>query len=181
MNESQLASQQAIAAVMKGDFDPELPSAVRDALLDVILAWADLDMVMAFLAAAVTGLDPSEGADRFGRKVIADKLKVISRAAAAAGAGHVAAALLRISDAYPDKALLRKRIAHARCAGVRKSDPEQVIFLPYERGEAANQLVVEIHHLQAFKAATAWARQVHDKCVSVIDSSGFFAVRDQSA
>ena len=161
-------------ALVEGDIDPVIPPAAREVMLDLVLAWANLDGSVAFLAAATGGLNPSQGAERFGRKVIADKLIAAAKSLKASGHDADAARVQRISDEYPDKAKLRRRVAHSRCAGVRRSDPSRVVFLPYETEGPDGHLAMEIYGLDAFAADTAWARRVHGVFLDAVDRLGFF-------
>ncbi|MBU0555637.1 MAG: hypothetical protein KKD64_13240 [Alphaproteobacteria bacterium] len=161
-------------AIAEGDLERELPFAVREVLLDVILTWANLEMVTGFFVAQVLELNPDEGADKFGRKEIADKLKRASKALQEAGNLELAKQITEIANAYPEKALLRRRIAHSKCAGVRKSLPDRVVFLPYEREGPPEHLALEVIHISKFNDAVEWARDVHDHLLKYVDNAGFF-------
>ena len=143
-------------------------------MLDVILAWADLDSSTAFFAAALGDLNPGQGADRYKRSVIADKLKAAAKALEALGQKEAAAVVRAIGEEYPDRALLRKRIAHSRCAGVRKSDPTRVVFFPYETEGPDGHLAVEIFGLERFASNVEWARGVHLNLMHYVNSVQFF-------
>jgi len=132
-------------------------------------------MVTGFFVAQVLGLDPDEGADKFGRKEIAEKLKRASKALNERGAARAASKILEIADDYPQKSLLRRRIAHSKCAGVRKSIPSLVIFLPFEREGPPGHLAVEIIHISKFSEAAKWAEDVHDYLMQQVDEANFFA------
>jgi len=164
-------------AVLEGDIQRGLPPDIREVLLDVILAWANLDMATAFFVASLFGLSPDEGADKFGRKEIADKLRRASKALRESGNTNAAVKVGEIAEAYPDKALMRRRIAHSRCAGVRKSAPDRVIFLPFEREGPPGHLAVEIIHISKFAEAAAWADEAHTYFMQHADSAGFFNER----
>lgn len=161
-------------AIITGDLERSLPSEAREVLLDVILAWANLDLATAFFVASVSGLNPDAGADRFGRKEIAEKLKRAVKALDERGEADVAARVREIADAYPDKSLLRRRIAHSKCAGVRKSLPSRFVFLPYEREGPAGHLAIEIIDMSQFIDAANWATEVHDYFIAYTDSAEFF-------
>lgn len=168
-------------AVADGDLNPVLPAEVREAMLDVILAWANLDAVTSFLAAAISGMDPDQGADSFGRKVIADKLKSMAKPLKAAGQTEGVETIERIAVEYSDRAYLRKRIAHSRCAGVRISNPDAVVFLPFERERPPGNLAIEIFDLAKFREATDWARTVHDHFLRIVDGADFFNMEHRTA
>lgn len=161
-------------AIVAGDLERNLPNDVREVLLDVILAWASLDMATAFFVASVCELTPDEGADKFGRKEIADKLKRASKALQTRGKEDLASKVREVAHIYPDKALLRRRIAHSRCAGVRKSLPNRIIFLPFEREGPRGNLAVEIIDISKFADAAKWAIEVHDYFMQHVDDAAFF-------
>lgn len=90
--------------------------------------------------------------------------------------GHpeVSTRILEIANDYPEKALLRRRIAHSKCAGVRKSVPSRIVFLPFEREGPPGNLAVEIIHLSKFIEAAKWAEQVHEYLMQHVDGTNFF-------
>ena len=163
-----------LVEILSGDLEPVLPPNVREAMLDVILAWANLDASTAFFAAALGDLNPDQGADRFKRSVIADKLKAAAKALEELDQKDAADLVRAIGEEYPDRALLRKRIAHSRCAGVKKSDPSRVVFLPYEREGPDGHLAVEVFPLERFASNVEWARGVHVNLMSYVDKVQFF-------
>jgi hypothetical protein len=161
-------------AIVEGDIEPVLPADVREAMLNLILAFANLDGATAFLAASLSGLGIDKGAERFGRKIVADKLKAASKALSQAGRQQEARFIDEISADYVGRALIRKRIAHARCAGVRKSDATRVIFLPYEREGPAGHFAVEVHGIETIRSDAAWAEHVGNTIMAYVDATGFF-------
>jgi hypothetical protein len=163
-----------VSADIEADTERKLPHEVREVLLDVILAWANLDMVTGFFVALTSGLNPDEGADRFGRKEIADKLKRASKALRENGKEEVASMVCQIADEYPDKSLLRRRIAHSKCVGVRKSNPSCLIFLPFEREGPPGNLAVELIPLSKFDGAVKWAKQAHDYLMQHVVDADYF-------
>lgn len=169
-----------IDATILADLQREIPQVVRDAMLDLVLAWASLDMATAFFLASLSGLDPDLGAEKYGRKEIADKFKRTSKLLDEAGEHDRSAEIKKIAEAYPSKALYRRRIAHARCAGVRKSDPEKLVFLPYEREGAPGNLAIEIFDVSLLIDARNWADAVHGYLMAMVDQADFFQVRASS-
>jgi hypothetical protein len=133
-------------------------------------------MATAFFVALASGLNPDDGADKFGRKEIADKLKRAAKALEVRGKEKVAARVRKIADAYADKAFFRRRIAHSKCAGVRKSIPSRVVFLPFEREGPPGNLAVEVFHISKFVDAAKWAKKVHDYLMEQVDAGDFFQV-----
>lgn len=151
-----------LQAILSGDIEPTLPPNVREGLLNVILAWANLDMATAFFVASVKGLNPDEGAEKFGRSEIADKLKKAANALEEQDNYPLAARVRKIADAYPQKALFRRRIAHTKCAGVIRSKPDRIIFLPFEREGPPGHLAIEVYDLEVMIEVAEWAKDAHD-------------------
>lgn len=164
----------SLDAVLEHGIQRTLPQDVRDVLLNVILAWAELDMATGFFVSLVLGLDPDAGATKFGRREISDKLKRSSKALKEAGEFEVARVVLEISSQYPEKATYRRRIAHSKCAGVLMSDPTRIVFLPFEREGPPGNLAVELIPLEKFSDATTWAKSAHDILMFQVDRQKFF-------
>lgn len=98
-------------AVLNGDLDDFLPRRVRDILLNLILAWAKFDTAIAFLAASASGLNPDEGADKYGRSQLGQKLTATAKALREMGDHENAAIVDRLKEASPSFAKLRNRVA----------------------------------------------------------------------
>ena len=163
--------------ILWGDLDPNLPAEVRASMLDLVLAFANLDGSVAFLASMIAGLNPREGADKLGRKTIGDKLKIAIKILKDQGREDDAAVLQTVKDQYPGRSALRNRIAHSRCAGVRRSDPTRVIFLPYEGEGPDDSLALEIYGPPAFEMDRKWAEEMHISFMQVVDRHDFFQFR----
>lgn len=163
-----------MSALLGGDLDRKLPNQVREVLLDVILAWADLDMTTGFFVSQVTGMDPDSGAEKYGRKFIEDKLKKASRALSEKGHLSMAKSVLSIANEYPEKSLFRRRIAHSKCAGVRRTANNRIVFLPFEREGPPGHLAVEVIDVSQFVEAKEWAEQVSRQLIDYVDGEGFF-------
>jgi hypothetical protein len=166
-----------LEAILTGDLQPRLPSEVREVLLDVVLAWANLHVVTAFFLSSVTGLDPDDGARRYGRREIADKLKRASKALQEKGNGPLADRVQETADLYQEKSFYRRGIAHSKCAGVRKSDPTQLIFLPFEQEGPPGHLAMEVFNIELFQDAVEWAKSEHDFYLNQVDDAAFFEPR----
>lgn len=165
-----------IEAILSDDLQRELPEYIRSALLKVILEWAKLDMATAFFVSLVAGLTPDEGADRFGRKEIADKLNKAANKLRDDGNISTSHEVQKIADEYKDMAFIRRRIAHSKCAGVRKSMPDRIIFMPFEREGPPKNLAVEVIDVSRLNEAAAWAKRAHDYFLAHVDQAGFFEV-----
>lgn len=163
-----------VIAVLEGDLEPSLPPAVRETMLDLILAFANLDGSTAFFSAARNNLDPGEGADKYRRWPVARKFKEAAKALRRSGQIDEAALLLRISDDYADRSEVRNRVAHSRCLGVRRSDPTLIVFMPYENEGPARHLAVEGYRLARLEADLEWARGMNTALLAYVEASGFF-------
>ncbi|MFU7527481.1 hypothetical protein [Qipengyuania sp. ASV99] len=174
-NKSASLPNQEVAKILSGDLTREVPQEVRNVLLDVILIWASLDMATAFYLSSIKGLDPSEGANRYGRKEIAEKLKKAAKALFDEGKNDTASEIQKIAADYPDKAFYRKRIAHSRLVGVRASDSSRLVFLPFENEGPPGNLAMEVLSVELFSDAFRWAQAAHVFFMALVDQEGFFS------
>ena len=168
-----------VDAILEGDLQAKLPQEVREAMLDVVLAWANLDMATAFFVSLVSELDPDDGAKKFGRKQIEEKLARAGKILAENKREELAEEVREIAESYQEKSFYRRRIAHSKCAGVRKTNPRRVVFLPYEQEGPPGNLAVEIFALDFFTEAITWARSAHDTLMKYVDDADYFGVRKQ--
>jgi hypothetical protein len=69
--------------------------------------------------------------------------------------------LAKIEKDYENHSFARNRIAHSNCKGVKRSDPDYVLFWTYKKvGE--NQLAVDAVSIQEMERATNWGRTITD-------------------
>jgi hypothetical protein len=167
-------AREDVTAVLEGDLEPTLPPAVREVMLDLILAFANLDGSTAFFSATLNGLDPGEGANEYRRWSIAKKFKEAGKALRRVKRLDEAALLGKISQEYADRSEVRNRVAHSRCAGVRRSDPALIIFMPYEPEGPEKHLAIEAYRLQRLEADLEWARGMNRVLLTYVEASSFF-------
>lgn len=105
---------------------------------------------------------------------VGKKLKDAAKALRKCGQEEGAEIIDRLKEAFPPHAKLRNRVAHGRCIGTRRSSPNQIVFLPYEREGPPGHLAIEIYELERFEAATKFARKLHDILMRAVDEAGFF-------
>jgi hypothetical protein len=167
-------SPEDVTAILNGDLEPVLPPDVREVMLDLILAFANLDGSTAFFSASLNDLDPGEGAKKYRRWPIARKFKEAAKAMRRSERVDEAALLDRISEEYADRSEARNRVAHSRCLGVRRSDPMLIVFVPYEKEGPAKHLAIEGHRLARLKADLEWARGMNSTLLAYVKATGFF-------
>lgn len=145
-----------------GQFQPEeieddLQPRHREAMLDLVLAWASLDGALGMMLARVVGVSLVEGAELFEKMPATARFAEMRRMMLRSGTGVEAARLLKKhKKEYERLCPIRNMIAHSHCAGWWSKRPDYVVFLTY-RKEGSNALAVDCVNLHGMRRATAWA------------------------
>jgi hypothetical protein len=63
------------------DINPEVPSPTRELMLDMVLAWANLDGAISMMTSAMYGLNPTTGSLLMGKMRANEKLGKAARLA----------------------------------------------------------------------------------------------------
>ena len=91
----------------------------RDAMLDLILAWGNLDGALGILLSTARGLPLDQGAAKFGRSSNPDKLEKLCQWLRKQPGGVVTAGKLEEHISFYRKySEPRNCIAHSKCVGV---------------------------------------------------------------
>ncbi|MDR6790794.1 hypothetical protein J2Y58_004177 [Sphingomonas sp. BE138] len=151
--------------------DREIPQAIRDAMLNCVLAWGSLDGALSMLLARVTGMSFSEAADTIGKDSGTVKLNKMRDAMLERGANDVAAAIRKHKKAYEKRIAPRNRIAHARVAGVWTKDPDYIVFAVFE-SHLTDQLAIELVPIQEVRRSTHWATAMTAMALRIVDVAG---------
>jgi hypothetical protein len=129
----------------------------RDAMLDLILAWAKIDGSLGWFLSMLHGFDPAEGAilieDMKPGQIFADARKAIRQMA---GGDQAAQKIKKMKLAYENYAPIRNRIAHSFCAGISTENADLIVFLVYSK--EGDGLAVEVDHIDTIKRATTYAK-----------------------
>jgi hypothetical protein len=142
----------------------------RDAMLEVILAWADLDGAMSILLTNILGIRLVEGAGIVGKMKTSSKFHEIFKIIRDIPSGADAAKIIkRQKKTYEELSFFRNRIAHAKCVGIRKDDPDFVVFAAFEKHND-DDLVVDAIPIQEMDRAASWARGMSAMALNLADN-----------
>lgn len=155
------------------NFGPEavqpLEQRHRDAILDLVLAWAGLDDALTVFLAPIFGIPLAEFANRYGQENGSTKLQAVSVHLRQAPAGEQWGTTFRkVKKRYERHSKLRNRIAHSRCVGVSAEDPDYIVFRVCQK-HGDDALAVEAISIQAIKAAAKWGEKVGDHLLLVAE------------
>lgn len=147
-------------------------------MLGLILDWARIDAGVSHLAAAAFAIDVTAGAIIFNRLSIDQRLKKIRDLQKALRKDDQVKALSKLLKQFEKHATPRNLIAHATCAGVLKSDPNSLVFMPYEVHGGYGNLGLEIVHRQSIRQASRFAVHMTRVIGQMMDEVGFFESSD---
>ncbi len=131
----------------------------RDGMLDLILAWAELDNSLGLLLGYAIKMEPLDAADSHGRKTVSEKLKRLISATRQEARARTELFLERQKIHCEIFADARNVIAHSKCLGYDAHDPEFVLFAKHERFQ--DGLLTLAVPLQEMERAEKWARRVN--------------------
>ena len=151
------------------DIRRELDQRHRDAMLDLVLAWASLDVALGMLLSGVRGLPLHEGAEQIGVMGATAKLNEVYKAVRAVpGAAEAARKLKKHKKNYEIHAAPRNSVAHACCVGVSSTDADYVVFTAFKKF-GADQLVCDAIPVQQMHRATVWGRAMRDLVMRMVN------------
>jgi hypothetical protein len=130
----------------------------RDAMLELILAWAYLEGCLGLWVGAKFDVRGDKAAILLGRTDAKGKLRKLQRLYSLEGHAKIATEIRKNGDTLDKKARARNTLAHAGCLGSLHSNPDRIVFAAYE-AHALEQLSIEVLHLDAMKASSQWARR----------------------
>ncbi len=98
-------------------------------MLDLILVWASIDGALGALVAELRGISWAETADSVGRTRGSAKFQeAIRELKKHSKSQEPARKLKRIKKRYEKYSELRDHIAHSRCVGINKLEPDLIVF-----------------------------------------------------
>ena len=140
------------------DIEPGLEPQHRDAMLDLILAWGELDGALGMFLSRVLGVSLVEGAELIGRESgsakLAKAVQILRQAPNAEGATRF---LRKHKKMYERFSKPRNRIAHSNCIGVWARDRNFIAFAVFEKVDD-NSLALEAIPVQEMQRATRWGK-----------------------
>lgn len=140
------------------DVEEVLEQRHRDAMLDLILAWASLDGALGMMLARVLRIPTTQAAELVERMPASARFAEMRKMMLQSNIGKEAAhSLKKHKKAYEKLTPIRNMIAHSHCAGIWKKHPDYVVFLTFKKvGEDA--LAVDGLSVHGILQATAWAK-----------------------
>ena len=85
--------------------------------------------------------------------------------------GEVIATVKRHQKDFRQHVDARNLIAHAGCVGTLRSDPDYLVFAPFE-AFGSNELLVVAQPIQVIERSTRWARAVAEMANRILEASG---------
>ncbi|MBX2830428.1 MAG: hypothetical protein KTR23_04500 [Rhodospirillales bacterium] len=153
--------EQRLSSLTEDDIVEELQQHHRDALLDLVLVWGGLDGSLGILLADVVGLPLAAAAEMIGTMPSWKKLDELTKLIKAYPNSEVAVKKLKkLKKTYEKYSGIRNQIAHSKCLGYYKPDPQYILFAKFEKMED-DQLAIDCIPLQKFAAATLWGQEMH--------------------
>lgn len=117
----------------RDDLDRDgLTPVAKDAMLDLVLAWAHLDGALSLWVGVKFGLRADKTAILLGRSDAKSKLAKLQRLYALEGADRLVAQIKAIRKSYEKHVTPRNTVAHASCRGCLRSEPDRIVFASYE-------------------------------------------------
>lgn len=144
------------------DFDPDdiirdLPDDVTIVIADLILQWARMDGLVSQWVITVFGMRLDTGAILLGNmdtRAKLDRLKKLYAHHELSAAAEIG----KLMKAHAEHVDVRNLVAHAACGGVRRSDPDRLIFAPVRAHQGkVGHMNVDLVHIEQIRAATSFA------------------------
>ena len=161
------------------DINLDLPSHIRKVMLDLVLAWVELDGAISMMASAIFGLNPTTGSILVGKMRVSEKLERVVRLHKAYGVSDSAKTVKRIKADYERLARARNLVARSKCAGVLRSDPNSVMFVTFEAPKHGELALDRLTH-DDMRTGITWAKRLTARCLQIVDKSPFFVDPESS-
>lgn len=133
-----------------------LSQAAKDAMLDLILAWAHVDGALSLWVGFKFGVRADKAAILLGRSDAQSKLLKLQRLYALEGADQVVAQIRAIRKSYEKQVAPRNIVAHASCRGCLRSEPDRIVFAAYEAVKLG-ELAIDAVPIEVMERSTRWA------------------------
>jgi hypothetical protein len=141
----------------------------RDAMLELILAWAYLEGSLGLWIGTKFDIPADKAAILLGRTDAKGKLHKLQKLYSIEGHDKIAKAIRKNADSLEKQARARNTLAHAGCLGSLHSNPDRIVFAAYE-AHGLGQLSIEVVPLSAMKASAQWARRYSETVHGIIQA-----------
>ena len=155
--------------VRQQDILAELEQRHRDAMLNLVLAWGELDGALGMLLSVASGVPMADGAEKFGRIPGSEKLQRLFKAVREHPEGKNAARQIRKhKKAYELHSFPRNRIAHSKCLGIKRVDRDFIVFAAFEK-YGVDELIIDAIPIQMMERATRWGKAMTGLALKLVD------------
>ncbi len=159
-----------VPVIDPNEIEPDLERRHRDAMLDLVLAWGELDGALGMFLSRVLGGPFIQGAELIGRAPGSAKLAEVVKIVRDAPNGADAARNLRKHKKnYERYSIPRNRIAHSKCVGIWTRNRDFIVFAAFEK-VGDNALALDAIPIQEMQRATRWGRAMRDMALKLADA-----------
>ena len=158
-----------VPVIDPSEIEPNLERRHRDVMLDLILAWGELDGALGVFLSRVLGVSLYDGAELIGRMPssakLAEAVKILRDAPNGADAARN---LRRHKKNYERYSIPRNRIAHSNCVGIWKRNQDFIVFAVFEKVDE-NLLALDATPIQEMQRATRWGKAMTALALKIAD------------
>ncbi len=162
------------------DLDRTLTQDAKDAICDLVLAWAGFDTTVSYWMGLTFGLDIDIASILIGNMDTRTKLDRMKLVYDHLGAPQASASIGRLVKAHGEFVDTRNAIAHRRCVGMTHTDCERLIFTSSKhiRKDVGRFEVLAID-VEQLKAATSFANEAVEKILKISEPQEEAATRQR--
>lgn len=144
----------------------------RTAMLDCILAWACFESHFRAMLSAVKLMALDDGAKQFNRLQLSIGWTKLRQALRDRGATDPVLERIKVLELQSKHHVqCRQYIAHAGCIGTLRSDPEYIVFAPFDSG-GEGEMVILATPIEEIERSTAWANAAGEMADRILVASG---------
>ena len=159
-----------VPVIDPSEIEPDLERRHRDVMLDLILAWAELDGALGMFLSRVLGVSLCHGAELIGRMSGSAKLAEVVKIIREVPNGADAARNLRRHKKYYERySMPRNRIAHSNCVGIWTRNQDFIVFAAFEKVDD-NLLALYATPIQEMQRATRWGKAMTALALKIADA-----------
>ncbi len=159
-----------VPVIDPNEIEPDLERRHRDVMLDLILAWGELDGALGMFLSRVLGVSFVQGAELIGRVSGSAKLAEVVKIIRDVPNGADAARNLRKHKKnYERYSIPRNRIAHSKCVGIWTRNKDFIVFAVFEKVDD-NLLALDAIPIQEMQRATRWGKAMTALALKIADA-----------
>lgn len=156
------------------DLDRYIPKSIRLIMLELVMTWARVDTTIGQLTTTLFGISPSIGAVLFNRMRVQDRLMKLRDLCLQVEQPESAKHFRKLKDQYEKHSKPRNLIAHATCIGVTRTEPQHLVFLPFEAEGAYGNLAIEQVPVEMVIQSIRWGERIEKDLIATLNESDFW-------